>query len=94
MEMTPIEQKEALAEAEFEQYEFGDGVTVVESDNWDSDDEADFIKIVYVEFDNQPEADSQKVSFHVRFNQDGSVANAYGLLTSNGAEIGRRRRKP
>lgn len=86
-----IDPREALADAEFEQYEFGDGVTVSESDNWDRSEANDFTKIVYITCDDDaPDADSEKVSFHVRFNTDGSVDDAYGLLMRTGADIGSR----
>ena len=86
-----IEQREALADAEFAQYQFGDAVTVSESDNWDKNDVADFTKIVYITCDDDaPDADSERVSFHVRFNADGTVDDAYGLLMRNGSDIGLR----
>ena len=84
-----IEQREDLADAEFAQYQFGDGVTVSESDNWDKNDAMDFTKIVYITCDDDaPDADSERVSFHVRFNAAGSVDDAYGLLMRNGSDIG------
>ena len=84
-----IESKESLADAEFENYDFGDGVRVSESDNWNSDDEEDFTKMVYITCDgDDPEADSERVSFHVRFWRDGSVSEAYGLLMKSGNYIG------
>jgi hypothetical protein len=84
-----IEQREALADSEFEQYQFGDGVTVSEHDNWCKDDLADFTKMVYITCDGDaPDADSERVSFHVRFNADGTVSDAYGLLMRSGSDIG------
>lgn len=84
-----IATREALADAEFEQYQFGDDVTVSESDNWDKSDAADFTKVVYITCDGDaPDTDSERVSFHVRFNADGSVDDAYGLLMRNGSDIG------
>ena len=86
-----MEQREALADAEFAQYQFGEGITVSESDNWDKNDVADFTKIVYITCDDDaPDADSERVSFHVRFNADGIVDDAYGLLMRNGGDIGTR----
>ena len=86
-----LEEREALADAEFAQYDFGDGVTVSESDNWDRNDAADFTKIVYITCDDDaPDADSERVSFHVRFKADGTVDDAYGLLMRNGGDIGTR----
>jgi len=84
-----MEQREALADAEFAQYEFGDGVTVSESDNWDKNDVADFTKIVYITCDvDAPDADSERVSFHVRFNADGSVARRMLLATRESKKFG------
>lgn len=42
-----IKNLENLADNEFGKYEFGDGITVVDSDGWNTDDEADLIKVVY-----------------------------------------------
>ena len=72
-------------------YDFGEGVTVVEQDNWNTDDPNDYTKIVYVEYvDEKPEGDSHKVSFHVRFNPDGSIDDAYALEMDGGNDIGHR----
>ena len=78
-----------IADAEFERYDFGPDVTVLQSDNWDTSDKDDLTKIVYIEGDSQDE-DSERISFHVRFNPDGTVDDAYGLLMRNGADIGNR----
>lgn len=86
-----IDEREALADEEFARYEFGEGVTVSESDNWDTNEPDDFTKIVYITADDDPpDADSERVSFHVRFNPDGSVDDAYGLLMRTGGDIGSR----
>lgn len=78
------------ADLVFEAYEFGDGVIVVDADNWNSDDSLDLTKIVYVTFSEDPDCDSVKVSFHVRFDSDGQVTEGYALLMSNGAYLGNR----
>lgn len=86
-----IQAREALADAEFELYDFGDGATVAGFDNWDTNDHADFTRMVYLTFDDDaPDSDSERVSFHVRFNPDGTVDDAYGLLMRTGADIGTR----
>ena len=59
--------KTDAADLELEQYDFGTGVVVVGQGTWDTSDANDFTKIVYVEFDDTPSEDSQKVSFNVRF---------------------------
>lgn len=79
------------ADAEFATYNFGDGVQVVESDNWNCDDETDLTKIVYVEYEGDPAGSaSHKVSFHVRFNAAGKVTDAYALEMKHGNAIGQR----
>jgi hypothetical protein len=84
-----MELREALADEEFESYDFGEGVRVSESDNWCTDDPLDFTKIAYITCDgDDPDADSERVSFHVRFESNGSVSDAYGLLMKNGSDIG------
>lgn len=84
-------QQKHLADAAFEAYEFGEGVTVVEDDNWDSNNPRDLTKIVYVTYDDDlEEAETHKISFHVRFAEDGSVEDVYGLDMESGNDIGRR----
>lgn len=87
--------RQAEASAVFERYKFGaddcdDGnVTVVDHDNWSMDDKNDFTKVVYVRYRDDPaDADSHKISFHVRFNQAGEVEDAYALETEHGNDIG------
>ena len=70
-------------------YLFGNEVTVVDHDNWNTDDPEDFTKIVYVSYeDSPPEADSHKVSFHVRFDKSESVTDGYALDMAKGCDIG------
>lgn len=76
------------ADTAFEGYDFGEGVTVADSDSWNNDDPLDLTKIVYVNFDESLDADSEKVSFHVRFDSNGQVLEVYALLISNGDYIG------
>lgn len=83
--------KIAMADEEFERYGFGSDVTVVAHDNWNRDDPLDFTKVVYVRFpDMPPEADSEKLSFHVRFLVDGDIEEVYALEMRHGNEIGER----
>lgn len=80
-----------LAEDEVESYDFGDGVTVVAQDGWDTSDLDDLTKIVYVAFDDdKAEDDSHKVSFHVRFDAAGAVDDVYALEMAHGNDIGSR----
>lgn len=82
---------EVLADREFELYDFGEGVMVLDHGRWNTSDPRDYTKIAYVEFeDDAPEADSHKVSFHVRFDAAGKVTEAYALKCDKGQEIGRR----
>ena len=70
-------------------YLFGNEVTVVDHDNWNTDDPEDFTKIVYASYeDSPPEADSHKISFHVRFDKSGSVTDGYALDMAKGCDIG------
>ncbi len=86
----------ALADEEFECYEFGDDVKVVSSSNWDTSDPLDLTKIVYIDDvdGGQGITDSERVSFHTRFHEDGTVSEVYGLLMRTGAEIGQRGTTP
>jgi hypothetical protein len=79
--------RDFLADLEFSKYNFGEGVSVSGSGSWDTDDKDDYIKVVYVNFDGD-DRDSEKVSFHVRFKEDGSVSETYGLLAKTGDFIG------
>lgn len=80
-----------LAEAEFVAYEFGEGVQVLDHYRWDTSDPADHTKIAFLQYDDdKPDADSHKVTFHVRFNPDGSVSDAYALEVQSGNHIGKR----
>lgn len=75
------------AEQCYENYEFGPDLLVTGSSAWDCTDPLDFTRIVY--FRDEDEAtSSERISFHVRFNDDGSVSEAYGLLMGNGEMIG------
>lgn len=86
--MTPAQ--EEVAQDAYENYNFGEGVTVVDSDGWESDCPSDFIKRVYVEFDDEPSDSSHTVSFHAKFKATDSLEleDVYGLLVSNGYDIG------
>ena len=82
------QERDVVAQNMYESYDFGSGVTVVEDSGWETDDSNDITKIVYVEFDDDKE-NSHRVSFHVKFKEISSeVEDVYGLLMSNGSEIG------
>lgn len=87
--------RESKADDVFEKYKLGnddmdDGnVTVNDHDRWNTDDPQDFTKIVYVSYHDDPsDADSSKISFHVRFDELGQVDEAYALDMESGNEIG------
>lgn len=78
-----------LAQDEFEGYDFGEGVQVIDHGKWCVDDSSDLTKIVYLEFDEDgPEDDLHRANFHVRFNDEGGVAEVYALDLQSGNEIG------
>lgn len=74
------EEKRAFAQAEFEKYDFGDGVAVHGHDLWETGDAANYTKLTYLEYpEDEPDTESHKVTFHVRFTPDGTVAGSYAL---------------
>lgn len=82
-------EKTQLADQQFESYNFGPGVTCLEHGNWNTDDPRDYTKMVYVSFDDGPEAaDSHRLSFHVRFDATGKDTEAYALDVDTGNEVG------
>lgn len=83
-----IEQKKAEADTAFEDYDFGDDGSVVHHDNWDTNDSKDLIKVVYMQFDGHPNDESEKVSFHVRFDENDNIEEVYALECRHGTEIG------
>lgn len=86
---TPATSREVIADEMFANYEFGDGVVVVETDNWDTNDKDDFTKIAYVSYaDDMPNTESHRISFHVRFTSGGAVDEVYALEMNHGQEIG------
>lgn len=81
--------RESMADTLFEHYDFGDGVQVLDHGRWDISDPLDFIKIAYVEYqDDAPNASSHKISFHVGFTERGTAREAYALDCEKGQEIG------
>lgn len=86
--MTPEQDK--IAQNAYENYNFGENVIVVGDAGWESDGTSDFLKKVYVEFNDVPSESSHIVSLHVKFDYINSnkLKDVYGLLVSNGADIG------
>ncbi len=59
--------------------------------NWNTDDQDDFTKIIYAVYCDDPaDADSHKVSFHVRFSSTGQIGDTYALEMLHGNDIGSR----
>ena len=82
-------QRDLISQEMYEKYDFGSGVVVTDSEGWGKDGTSDFTKIVYVEFDDEPSEASHRISFHVKFKDNSEeVEDVYGLLMSNGSEIG------
>jgi hypothetical protein len=83
------EAKRELAQAEFEKYDFGDGIFVHDHDLWETGDDADYTKIAYLEYpEDSQDTDLHKVTFHVRFNENGTFSEAYALEVASGNLIG------
>lgn len=84
-----VHDRRLLADRAFEEFNFGEGVTVVNHDNWNTDDKDNYTKIVYVAYSEDPaDADSHKVSFHARFDANGRLDDVYALEMEHGNEIG------
>lgn len=80
------------AEEVYENYDFhGSGVRSVDTESgWDLSDLDDLTRVVFVEYE-EPDADGETsghLSFHVRFDSDGEVAEGYALDTDSGNLVG------
>lgn len=77
----------AKAEGSFQGYNFGDDVVVEASGLWEYDTTlAEFTKPVFVTIDGK--GDSIKLTFRVRFNEDGSIAEACAIDPRSGSMFG------
>lgn len=77
------------ADEAFASYDFGPDIEIVEQGNWDSSDVRDLTKVAYAKYSDDPaDANSHKISFHVRFTDDGDIEEAYALEMEHGSEIG------
>lgn len=83
-----LQEKQLVANQAFENYEFGDGLEIVGTDGWDTTDPQDFIRVAYARNTDNPNKDSEKISFHVRFDQADLVEDVYALECKHGTEIG------
>jgi hypothetical protein len=87
--INPQTNRNSLADEALASYNFGADVKVLQVDGWNCDDPDDWTCIVYVAYsEDPPEADSHKVSFHVRFGHEGKPIEIYGLETEHGNYIG------
>jgi hypothetical protein len=75
-----------LASTAWQGYDFGSN-RVVDSDGWDTSDPLDVTRMTYLEPENE-DADSFRVSFHVRFNEQGYVTEVYALDMASGGYVG------
>ena len=83
-----IKRREGIADDMFGDYNFGSEMEVVSQQSWNTEQPDDLTKIVYVKFDDdQPDADSHKLSFHVRF-EHGQVDDVYALDMETGNDVG------
>jgi len=81
-----------MADEVYENYDFhGSGVRSVDTESgWDLSDLDDLTRVVFVEYE-EPDADGEtsgQLSFHVRFDSDGEVAEGYALDTDSGNLVG------
>lgn len=85
-----------LAEADraYEAYDFGEGVSVEDASGWNVSgmfNARHYSRIVCVRYASEPaDRPTRRVSFGVRFDEDGKLAEAYALSMDNGEAIGRR----
>lgn len=92
--MNEISEKSGtLRKREFEQYDFGDGVQILDHNRWQADEnngEDDWIKVANAQFDDDPaDAPSHKISFHAEFDRGTDrLVHAYACLCDGGQEIG------
>ncbi len=86
--------REKIADDEYERFNFGRGLTVVDADGWETEtDSNDWRRTVYVENSKRPDDTSIRLSFHVRFEDDPESIkpiDAYCLDFETGNAVGRR----
>jgi hypothetical protein len=84
----PLSDLVSKADESFSSYDFGDAYECGDACGWDTTDPADLTRIVYLEDRESPDADSFRVSFHVRFDDRGEVIEVYALDMASGGEVG------
>lgn len=83
--MSILNDKHKAAEDAWTNYDFGD-LWVTDSEGFDTSDKLDFTRIAYLE--ESGTETSLKVSFHVRFNEQGFVTEVYALDVGSGNYVG------
>lgn len=82
--MSTLVNKHKAAEDAWQNYDFGD-LRVSDSEGFDTSDALDYTRIAYLEDDTDG---SIRVSFHVRFSEQGEVIEVYALDVGTGNYIG------
>ena len=87
------EKQQDAAQKAFEQYDFGDGVQILDHNRWQADEnngQDDWIKVAYAQFNDDPaDTPSRKISFHAKFDKGTDrLVHAYAYLCDSGQEIG------
>lgn len=79
--------RQAIVDSAYEAYHFGSGAAAESADGWNFDGMSDVTRIACLDVG---EEGTVRVSFHVRFADDGSdrVEDVYALLMRKGGEIG------
>ena len=83
--MSILNDKHKAAEDAWTNYDFGD-LWVTDSGGFDTSDKLDFTRIAYLK--ESGAETSLKVSFHVRFNEQGFVTEVYALDVGSGNYVG------
>ncbi len=86
--MNTMQDKQNMANQAFEHYDFGEEIEIIATEGWDTSDPGDFIRVAYAINTEEQNEDSEKISFHVRFNEADLVEDVYALECRTGNEIG------
>lgn len=82
--------QKTYADLEFQYYDFGDSVCILDSDNWDYESDTHMSKIVYFEDIHENKEAPEKLCFHVEFDNNQKILDSYALITETGNLIGKR----
>lgn len=82
--------RESLAEAEFEAYDFGEGITVESYDGW-SRSGNEWTRVVYAKYsEDHPERETHRIRFYVRFATAATLDDVFARECDCGGDIGTR----